>query len=98
MCRVLASTFLSSTLLLVSCVAPSEPEATKAAPKSTEWLCSISFDFGEEIPAAFLGTGKTREAALKEARADCARRRMETSERATCLSAVAAAERCSAPD
>lgn len=68
-----------------------------SVPKTPEWLCSLSFDLGEPLDVVYLGTGTTRDAALAEARADCARRNEGEARQAICRSGRPVTESCSPP-
>lgn len=95
--RVLLSVLLGSTTLLASCANPPSRDLP-SVPKTPEWLCGASFDFGAEIDEVYLGTGKTRDAALAAAREDCANRRPTDAQKAVCRTGPAVTENCSSPE
>lgn len=97
--RILFSALLFASTVLAGCA--STPPRTRELPsvaKTPEWLCSVSFDFGQAIDEVYLGAGKTRDAAIAAARADCAKRRVSDEQRAVCQSGRALAENCSSPE
>jgi hypothetical protein len=96
--RICAGALTSVAVLLASCANPPPARELPSVPKTPEWLCSVSFDFGEKIDEVYLGTGKTRDAALAAARADCVNRRPTDAQKAVCRTGRPINENCSSPE